>query len=529
MSSAALAWDGVQQSQIESLQAAMKQQVDTMDTLVSEISLNSDHINSIQATMKKIVPLVLSSAKALTESNINTNLLSVIVNMYSYDAQVSFFLLSLENQLNKLSIHRLSPTFVSHETLRNNWNSIKAKAKRHNLELFSTDPNSLLTYKANLFILGGIPKIVINIPIKSSDTALNLFRYRNYPFQWGKLRVTIRNTQPYLLIDNKNMLFKTISQRDFDSCTKIPKQQFYACQFENVFSKDVKKSCLPKLFIGSMQHLGRYCDFVLDISKEMVSQVTSSTFKVQPLAPILTIDIRCNNITQSQQITINRTEVITVPPHCTGLSHDHIFKSTRTFATSGTIAPKIIYFRPEDVFGFTGVSEEELQRMHDLVADLKAESPLKKIDIDHFKAEYNRKKQKILSYLFQYRIELFFLIAVALVFAFSLMYCWWRRGCNFGWFRRGRRGGDDSEEDDDGSPPDSPDSPRRRPRHFKKGRKKTDFEWSKYSSERNPFNPGYTSRNTYSEPKSTGASAPSRRPSPVNDPRSASSPRNQQS
>jgi len=160
------------------------------------------------------------------------------------------------------------------------------------MKLFSNDSNALFIYDENLIICNGVPKIITiitNIPIKSQDMVLNLYKYKNLPFRYNKFKGTLKNPPQFLMIDRNNMLFRTLSYKEFQQCKKIPKNRFYACKFYNIYSKNVRKSCLSKIYMGDMSLISEFFSFVLDVAEEIVSQLSPTKFPIQPLDDLLTI------------------------------------------------------------------------------------------------------------------------------------------------------------------------------------------------------------------------------------------------
>ena len=175
------------------------------------------------------------------------------------------------------------------------------------------------------------------------------------------------------------------------------------------------------------------------MAREYVVQVGVNEFEIEPLDKPVSVDIICSNKTLDKvQVVYNKT-TIHLDAYCTATANHYVLKSSNNYFMEGQITHKAFVLTPKDVFGYDGISDDEIKDLYKVIQELKEIHPQKPIDISAFKAAYNRKRRMVMNSLFVYRIELILGIIMFFILMIAVVYCcrlksktdsdgrsWWR-------------------------------------------------------------------------------------------------------
>ena len=230
-----------------------------------------------------------------------------------------------------------------------------------------------------MFIIGGVPQILIEVPLKPLNSDFLIYKFHeSHPLQIQNLSFTMTTPEPILVIDNLKTIYKTISKEEFRKCHRV--SQRYQCHFEKVYSKATHSNCLAKLYLGDFQNIHDYCPFVVSSPESETHQENSiNEFTIRsPKAPTQ-VTVNCRDPTQNKQQVVTGTEMITLPSNTSCVLNT---KSHVVFSSVSIVLSDVLFYKPStytlEQFLFDGLSHQDVPELTKIVRELQKEGPKQK-------------------------------------------------------------------------------------------------------------------------------------------------------
>ena len=403
--------------QLSRLQAAMKGQQQQLSLLHQETRLNHNAIEQIKRALNHIVPTLLETAKAVVDSTKAKHIHVMSLYLESLLSHCQELIDGLSHQIDALHHNKLSYKWAQALALENTIAELKDKADEYNLRLYDESPYSLFRFRCHLALIGNKPKLVIRVPMKSSQGTLRAYRYENRPFDLQGLKIQLRTSEEVLVLDNPNSVFKTLTFKQWQKCLSFKENLHFCPAQDQIFEKQPSDNCLARLYLAKMDKIHDFCDFKISTLREKITQIGENEFYIEPFEVPLLLSIKCESHRNDKQLVLDGPQKVSLEHSCTGITDSHTFSPTWHFEINTKITPVVLSLKPEVFLNFA--SNDSLPTLRKLVDKLKAERPLQDLGFKQLEEAYLIQENKVMHSLYNHRYEAvmaaFFVIVVILV------------------------------------------------------------------------------------------------------------------
>ena len=272
---------------------------------------------------------------------------------------------------------------------------------------------------------------MIHVPISTHLERLQIYEFILTPFHLGNFTAIVRTTDNLLIIDDHNTFYAEKSMDFLDTCLRS--DTTYHCGSTNMYSKDLKESCLAKLYTHDLADLEQACDIRITENREIIQPLTSNRFRILAEHPTQ-IGVTCRGgvaetphkmvVHGNRTIELNGTCEVTTNHHVFTSSMD-LFHHTTLVNLSTNLAETIL--EPETL-------DLELDKLLDLLNKTRP-SPEMMVPLKEFKAEIRQHKASILYNVRKHALEIsIFLVSSMFILLFLMYYgkTIWKsvRSCN---------------------------------------------------------------------------------------------------
>ena len=413
---------------IASIQSQMGSLGSLVDTVVSQMETQASKINELTIKINKCFDACRIALLTIGKLTARIQLGNLLHTLKISQNGLRILLTNLELGLEKLSLNRLSPFFVTKDAVIASWENLKESARKQGMLVSGVNEKILFASETSVFSIRGLPYFIIEVGLTPIKNTFSIYKFMPSPVTLKNMTFHFRPKHTYLIIDELKSVSKEISQSEFDTCHRT--DLLYHCKFERVYSKGVKHrpSCLARLFNNNYAEISEYCPLVVDSGNaESITEISINTFKIHSVKGT-TVHLNCKNVSLSRQITVKGTEIITLPSeNCEGSSPNYIFFGSISLLTEFDIFDSHALFSNEQLLGFSVLQPHDMAQLRSLIKSMKKEAPLKEINVNEIKKRFYDKQMSLLYNVHNYRTEIYiggFLLMIGL----CLPCCyWWRR------------------------------------------------------------------------------------------------------
>ena len=313
--------------EINAMRLAIADQNAAVSEVVENIAIAQ---NDIQLLDDKVDKLIDSTLMGLNMINIT----QVDLEMIKYKVEVQGVLIDLEERLAAVELgfsslrNRQFPySIVKASEMEAMYKTLVEKTALTQQELMLDDYTGLYTTTTDLILVNGFLYLVQNIPVitKTKGTPeFFMYTLSNRPILLANTTFTFSQPKPYVILNDKATIYKSLSQLEFDECQVFnhrAEAHFHCSRMFNVFRKDTSRNCLVKLFKQDYTDLHEVCDIHIGHLSDFVSQLSRNVFMIYSLEPDM-VTIQCpHEGTRIEQI--HGFKNITVGDGCDASTRSH--------------------------------------------------------------------------------------------------------------------------------------------------------------------------------------------------------------
>ena len=313
--------------EINAMRMALANQNEAVSEVVENIAIAQNDISLLNRKVDKLTDSTLAGLHWM-------NITQIDLEMVKYSVEVQGVLVDLEERLAAVELgftslrNRQFPySIVKASEMEAMYKQLVEKTALTQQELMLDDWTGLYTTTTDLILVDGFLYLVQNIPVigKSKGTPeFFMYTLSNRPILLANTTFTFSQPKPYVILDDKASMYKSLSQLEFNDCQVFnhkAESYFHCSRMYNVFRKDTSRNCLVKLFKQDYADLHDVCDVHVGHLQDYVSQLSRNEFMIYSPQPDM-VTIQCpHEATRIEQI--HGFENITIGDGCDANTQSH--------------------------------------------------------------------------------------------------------------------------------------------------------------------------------------------------------------
>ena len=313
--------------EINAMRLAIADQNAAVSEVVENIAIAQNDITLLDEKVDKLVDATLAGLDMI-------NITQVDLEMLKYKVEVQGVLIDLEERLaaaelgfSSLRNRQFPYSIVKASEMEAMYKALVEKTSMTQQELMLDDYTGLYTTTTDLILVNGFLYLVQNIPVitKTKGTPeFFMYTLSNRPILLANTTFTFSQPKPYVILNDKATIYKSLSQLEFDECQVFnhkAEAHFHCSRMFNVFRKDTSRNCLVKLFKQDYSDLHEVCDVHIGHLSDFVSQLSRNEFMIYSLDPDM-VTIQCpHEATRIEQI--HGFKNITIGDGCDASTRSH--------------------------------------------------------------------------------------------------------------------------------------------------------------------------------------------------------------
>ena len=359
------------------------------DVASKDLELLNNKIDTLSTSFSVIV-----SEIAFDKTEVQWNMASNILfeGMHLLENEISKY----ERAMPELRNQRFPLSLTSANELQNLYDNSKLVAAQNHQRLYYPDPSGLLLSRTLLFTLDGNPFIMSVIPTVADKLgSYKVLKFTGQHVSYGNMTYSFKfqHEHPYLLVNDLQSEFKTMSQSEYDSCTTFQTAQgpaLYCPQLSPVYDRNVQASCQMRLLRSNFLDLDQYCDVEMTHRSNYIHRVNITHYEIFSEDSNVA-RIRCSDSSDESQ-QFKGVMMIRIPPNCY-LTVQNIAKVYGEQIVQSHSALRYVYvslqaelflatFKIGDTLKFPQI-EQAFKHLRDL-------GNIKKVDMSHVKSVLTR-------------------------------------------------------------------------------------------------------------------------------------------
>ena len=423
LSLAASIYNGVRINQIQSQMGKLNSLV---DSVVASIETQSEKINELTEKLERCFQACTRALVSIQQRNAQEQLTEFLHTITMSANSILVLLNSFELGIEKLSLGRLSPFFVTQKAVKDSWKNLKESARKQGLLVSGQDEKVLFNSEAATFTIKGLPYFIIEVPLSPAKQTFSIYEYMDSPVSLKNMTFHFRPQNRYLVIDELKAVSREISTAEFNTCKRIG--ELYHCKFEKVYSRGMNQqpSCLIRLFNSKFDDISFYCPVIVDAENmESVAEISLNRFKIHSHIGT-TVNLDCKNTSLSKQIAVKGTTIVDMPANnCQGSTPNFIFFGTLTLLTQSDLFDSHSIFTHEQLLGFELSTQQDMHNLAVIIKQLKKEKPLQELNVNEIRQRFHEKQMAVLNSVRDYRMEIYvgaFLLFIGIIIPCCVVY-----------------------------------------------------------------------------------------------------------
>lgn len=365
--------------------------------------------------------------------NINT---AVRFNLFFTEAEE--FIMNLRSELvgheislTQLANHRISPSLISQTSIFQIFESAKQQALERNLLLFSQNPLSILQAPISSLSINGRVVVIIHLPLKTTSRHFDVFEFSSKPVLLNGMIFRIKQEKTILVANSDRSLYKLMKKEDLRACSKFPSKELgsdvFHCNHPAIYKRNLNEACLPRLLLGKVHDLNKYCNVLVSNEVESVEQIRSNEFRVISANKSIPIDITCK-VGDTEHFRIQGVEKVHIDSSCSGVTPQTVFLGSSNFILTSNRTVKVPV-TAKHLLQVLNYEELDHDHLKDILSKNRLAHPTKEIDLTQFKELYEKERFAPHSFLYRHRSEIILAILLLLILLFITIYCGFCKTC----------------------------------------------------------------------------------------------------
>ena len=386
--------------------------------IVKELELHRKNINALKGAVKNIYTATTDLIKRMKLTNAANLIEETVQNMEFATLIASNEIDELIAGLVSLINNKLHPNFIDMTMVKAELQGLSQVLGERNMRLFNKHSAAIYHYPISTFRQGDELKYMIHVPISTHLEQLQIFEFIPTPFHLGNFTAIIQTTNNILIIDDHNTFYAE-KPRDFlQSCLRS--ERTYHCDHSNMYSKDIKESCLAKLYTHDLTDLEQTCDVQVTENQEIIQQLTANRFRILSEKPTQ-IGITCKGgISETPyKMVVHGNQTLDLNGTCEVTTNHHVFTSSIELFHQATLVN--LSTNLADTILEPETLDLGLDKLLDILNKTRL-SPNQRVPLKEFKAAIREHKSSVAYNIRKYIIEIIVVLIASLLLILFISY-----------------------------------------------------------------------------------------------------------